>query len=600
MWVTGRTEQTLRRARMRWLLAIVLSGFSLIVLRLAYLQLVRGAALSRASISNHTQVLVERAPRGRILDRNGEVLAGDQPVFVAMFSPIGLGQQDLARVLSHLPPILDIEPQELERRLTRASRSRMLVRISDRLTRAKAFQILQDRIHLPGVSLTVEEQRFYPHDTLASHVLGYVGQITDIELEAYADQGYYAGDWIGKSGIERVYDPALHGKDGGYLIEVDVRGRHKRVLRHVAPQAGRDLVLTLDKTLQEMAESRLREARHPGAAVVVDPRSGEVLALASSPGFNPNAFLPLGDSEERKRLLADPALPLYNRAIQALYPPGSVFKIVSSLAALEKGIDPRERVFCSGQFSLGKERRIFKCWKPSGHGSMDFLQALAHSCDVYYYQMGLKTGPDAIEAMAKSMGLGALSGIDLPHEKRGLLPMAFKTARRRYWVGGDTLNYVIGQGDLQVTPMQAAQLSAQVAADGVMRNPFVVSKTQKFGEAERVINTPRVVTQTHWKAGSLSRVKEGLEAVVASGTGVAARLPGIRVAGKTGTAQAPKGDDHAWFVAYAPAESPRVALSVVVEHGGHGGSTAAPIAQALLARALDVPLPGTRTVVDSD
>ncbi len=604
MPLTGsRSDQTLRQHRMAWLLAIIFTVIGACALRLIYLQLVKGAALSKASINNHTQVLVERAPRGRILDRNGDVLAGDQPVFVALFSPLGLSPEDHERVIQRLSPILEVPTEELERRLKAATRARAMLRISDRLNRAKAFKILQDRVHLPGVSLTVEEQRFYPNDILASHILGYVGQITEDELTAYAPQGYYPGDWIGKSGVERLYDPALHGKDGGYLIEVDARGRQVRVLRHITPQAGRDLVLTLDKGLQEIAEARLRQTKRPGAAIVLNPQTGEVLTLASSPGFNPNAFLPLGDSDERRRLLENPALPLYNRAIQALYPPASVFKIVSSLAGFEQHrINPDEHVYCPGYFSLGKEKRIFKCWKPHGHGSVNFSRAFAQSCDVYYYQLATRLGAEPLESMARQLGMGSPTGIDLPHEKRGSLPMAFKASRRQYWVGGDTLNYIIGQGALQVTPLQAAALISQMATGGTYWQPFLVSRTRQFGQPDQLVNTPRMQAQTVFTQEALHRVRQALVEVVKNGTGVAAKLSGVEVGGKTGTAQAPKGDDHAWFVSYAPAENPQVACAVLVEHGGHGGSTAAPIAHDLMAKALGLQKDALERplVVDSD
>ena len=370
VFAVGFSHQSIRAARAR-----SLTAFAFLALARpascgsAYLQIIRGAALARASENNHTQVLVERAPRGRILDRDGRVLADDQPVFVALFSPLGLDPADFEPLARRLSAILNIQGPELQKRLFSAVRAKSMVRISDRLSRAQAFQILQDRVHLPGISLTIEEQRYYPNKTLASHVLGYVGEITDDELDQFAEQGYHGGDWIGKSGLERLYDPSLHGQDGGFLIEVDARGRQVRVIRHVLPQAGKDLVLTLDAKVQELAEKELHETGHPGAAVVMNPQTGELIALASSPGFDPNLFLPLGDSEERKNLLSDPNLPLYNRTIQALYPPGSTFKIITSLAALEGGsLDPNKKIYCSGSYTLGKERRIFHCWKPHGHG----------------------------------------------------------------------------------------------------------------------------------------------------------------------------------------------------------------------------------------
>jgi len=587
--IPGYSEQTLRAARARWLTVFGMAAIGLCFLRLIDLQLIRGSALTRASESNHTQILVERAPRGRILDRNGDVLADDQPVFVALFSPLGLAPADFQQTLSQLAPILEMPSADLEHRLMAAIRAKSMLRISDRLSRAQAFEILQDQLHLPGISLTIEEQRYYPKLTLASHVLGYVGQITDEELDEFEEQGYHPGDWIGKSGLERLYDPALHGQDGGYLIEVDAHGRQIRVLRHLLPQAGKDLWLTLDGHLEELAEKRIEETGHPGAAVVMNPQTGELLALASSPGFNPNIFLPLGDSDERKRLLADPDLPLYNRAIQALYPPGSTFKIITSLAAMEAHeLDPYEKVDCKGSYTLGKERRIFHCWKLKGHGSVDFMQGVAQSCDVYFYELGEKIGPDVIEHMARIFGLGQLTGIDLPHEKKWPLPMAWKLAHHQHWQGGDTLNYAIGQGALQVTPLQMASVIATVANGGSIWQPYLVAEARRFGEQEERLGGPHMMVHLVLADSSWELIRRALVEVVHAGTGIAAQIPGVDIGGKTGTAQVPKGKEHGWFVAYAPADHPQLACAIVVEHGGHGGSVAAPIAHDLLAMGLGI------------
>jgi len=587
VFAAGFSHQSIRAGRARSLTAFAFMALAAAFLRLGYLQIIRGAAFARASENNHTQVLVERAPRGRILDRDGRVLADDQPVFVALFSPLGLDPAVFEPLAKRLSGILTVQGPELQKRLFSAVRAKSMVRISDRLSRDQAFEILQDRIHLPGISLTIEEQRYYPNKELASHVLGYVGEITDDELDQFAEQGYHGGDWIGKSGIERLYDPSLHGQDGGFLIEVDARGRQVRVIRHVLPQAGKDLVLTLDAKIQELAEKELRDTGHPGAAVMMNPNTGELIALASSPGFDPNLFLPLGDSDERKKLLSDPDLPLYNRTIQALYPPGSTFKIVTSLAALEGGtVDPEKKVYCDGTYTLGKERRIFHCWKPHGHGWVDFTKGLAESCDVYFYEIGQDIGPEAIEEMAKKFGLGAPTGVDLPHEKKWDLPIAFKTRHRQHWQGGDTLNYAIGQGALQVTPLQMANVISMVANGGELWQPYLVSESQRFGQFVEHLGQPRMVNHIILSERSLSLVREALVEVVRHGTGVAAQIPDMDVAGKTGTAQASKGKDQAWFVAYAPADKPQVACSILVEHGGHGASAAAPIARDMIALAL--------------
>jgi penicillin-binding protein 2 len=374
---------------------------------------------------------------------------------------------------------------------------------------------------------------------------------------------------------------------------VDARGRQVRILRHVLPQAGRDLILTLDYKLQSLAETRLNETKHPGAAVMMNPQTGEILALASVPGYDPNVFLPLGDSEERRRLIQDNDLkPLYNRAIQAFYPPGSTFKPISALAALaaleHNDIKPEEKVFCTGSFTLGKEKRIFKCWKPHGHGYVDFLQAMAESCDVYFYHLALATGPHAIEQMAELFGLGKKTGIDLPNENAKALPMAQKGSRREYWSGGNTLNYAIGQGDLLVTPLQMAQVASIIGNRGNIWQPYLATESRRFGEPAQPIGSAHLLSHIAISDHALNLVREGMLKVVASGTGLSAQLKGIDVAGKTGTAQASKGGDHGWFISYAPAEDPKVACAIIVEHGGHGGVVAAPIAHDLMALALGV------------
>lgn len=588
VFYAGYGEQAKRAERAWWLTLATMIAFGFCVVRLAFLQVVKGAALTRASESNYTQIVVERAPRGRILDRNGVVLAGDQPVFVALFSPLGLSNDQFQQTLSHLSEILLVPGPELERRLRGAVRSKTMSRVSDRLSRSQAFRILQDRARLPGVSLTIEEQRFYPKEAIASHVLGYVGQITEDELTRFREQGYRSGDWIGKTGLERLYDPLLHGQDGGILIQVDARGRQVKMLRHVLPLAGNDVVLTIDHDLQALAESRLQETGHPGAAVLVNPTNGQVLALASSPGFNPNVFLPLGNSEERRELIQDnETKPLYNRAIQAFYPPGSTFKPLSGLAMLLRpDFSPDDRVECRGFYTLGKEKRVFKCWKPHGHGSVDFLQAMAHSCDVYYYTKSLEIGQHAIERVAEQFLLGKRTGIDLPNEKTWDLPVAYKARRREYWTQGQTLNYAIGQGDTLVTPLQMAMVASTLGNGGTIWQPYVVTESRRFGEPPRGIGTPRVMGRLNVPARALALIQRSLEEVVATGTGLAAQIKGFRVCGKTGTAQAPKGGDHAWFIAYAPAGAPTVACAVVVENGGHGGAVAAPIVRDLLVLAL--------------
>ncbi|MFC1657241.1 penicillin-binding protein 2, partial [Candidatus Moduliflexota bacterium] len=455
------------------------------------------------------------------------------------------------------------------------------------------------RYEWPGVMIEVEPRRSYPFGPLAAHLLGNVGQISQRELEARHGDGYRIGDYIGKKGIEKLFDGKLKGEDGALRVEVDSLGREIRVLASREPRPGGNVTLTLDLGLQQVTD-RVLEGK-AGAVVVLDPRSGEVLAASSSPVIDPNKFIQSLSREEWAEVERDGRHPLQNRIVQAQYPPGSVFKIVTALAALEKGVVDEKTTFtCRGAFRFGK--RSYGCWKKSGHGEVDLHRALVESCDIFFYQVGIKVGIDAIALYARELGLGKATGFALGGEASGLVPSQNwkKRAKGEPWYPGETLSASIGQGYNLVTPLQMAVLTGVLASDGKLFRPLIVRSvtdvdgnralTSESGEMRKVEISPR----------SLHLVKKALHGVVNErhGTGRAAAVEDLDVAGKTGTAQVvrlPKGEgrkdiedipmrfrDHAWFISYAPSGKGQVAIAVVVEHGGHGGSASAPLVKEIL------------------
>lgn len=580
--------------RLKFFLYLLPIAFSLIGARLFYLQVAQGDRLRRIAESNRTTILFERAPRGMILDRNGVVLADNKPSFAVLFIPMELKEEDFQNVVERLAKILQVNTSELHQKLFSTFKQQAMMRLLDRASRSIAFALAEARPNLPGISVITEMQRRYPLGTFASHLLGYLGQVSEDEFQKLREVGYRA-DWlVGKVGLEKTYDAILRGQHGGTRIEVDARGHSLKILDRKPPVSGEHIRTTLDFRIQQAAEEAFRDSGKSGAAVAVDPRNGEILAFVSSPSFDPNLFLytrgeegPEGTPNE---ILSHPALPLFNRATQATYPPGSVFKIVATMAALEsKNFKPENQFTCPGYFWLGSQfgGKKFLCWKKTGHGRLNLQQALVQSCNVYYYQLGLKIGPDPMENFAKQLGLGKPVGIDFAYEKSGLVPgrTMFKKETRR-WFEGDTLNMAIGQGTMLVTPVQAALLAAAVANHGKVYKPQIVKEVQLYTGEIYARSKPHLVKEINLSDATWEFLDETLTQVVERGTGQPAKISGIRIAGKTGTAQNPHGKDHAWFVAYAPVGNPTIALSVLVEHGEKGSVSAAPIARKMLLAAL--------------
>ncbi len=434
--------------------------------------------------------------------------------------------------------------------------------------------------------MVVEPLRRYPHGTLAAHLLGYAGEINEAELTARAADGYRPGDLIGRSGVERSSEQNLRGRDGAEYVVVNAMGRRVSTYADVAPRppvAGRDLVLTLDLKVQRAMEEAMAGVDR-GAAVAIDPRDGGILGMVSRPVYDPNEFSHGLSQESWREMSREGSNPLLNRAIQGIYPPGSTFKIVSMIAALRSGVARPETHMqpCHGSYFFGG--RSFGCWKPEGHGTLDFVGALQHSCDVYFYQVGLRLGLPRLEATARALGLGERTGVGLPQENAGLMPGPAWYDKRwgvGRWRKGVLLNLAIGQGEILTTPLQLALMTAEASGSGRALRPHVVLRVGDgtTGGSDRPVQSGAVADRGVWDT-----VHRALKLVVDEGTGTAARVPGVSVAGKTGTAQNPHGEDHALFVCYAPAEHPTIALAIVVENSGHGGSVAAPLAGQVLRR----------------
>jgi len=582
----GPTGADAGRRRITAVAAAVTLGFAVVIGQLWYLQVLEGGRFLDASDRNRIRIRPVAAPRGILYDRHGVPLVDNRPAFTLSLIPRELPRDPASRdaVLGRLAALLRLPYEELVDAVARVPAESFLpVRVRRGLSLEDMAKVEEWKLELPGVIVEVEPQRSYPSSRFAAHLLGYVREATEEQLR----QGRYRrGDMVGQSGLERLLDEFLRGRDGGQQIEVDALGRPVRVVQQTEPYPGAEVVTTLDRRIQEAAEQAM-EGR-AGAVVVMDPRNGDILAMVSTPAFEIDRFTGTIDREAWLRLVQDPDHPLLNRAIQSQYAPGSLFKVVVAAAGLQEGVlTPMDRVHCTGEFHLGG--RTFRDWKEEGHGTVDLRRALAQSCNIYFYQAGLRVGGDAIARWARAFGLGAPTGIDLGGEKVGLIPRPRVRRGRSAWPPGDVVNMAIGQGQLLVTPVQVARFMAAVANGGVLWKPRLVQRVQRADRGVLWSDAGRVAGHVELAPAVWAVLRESLWAVVNDGgTGAAARIPGLEVAGKTGTAQtvansrAERGEDHAWFAAFAPARDPEVVVVVLVERGGKGGQVAAPIARKIL------------------
>jgi penicillin-binding protein 2 len=578
--------------RLPFLAGFIVLFIVVLLVRLWYLQAVKGDFYQEQAESNRIRPVKLRPPRGIIYDRYGRPLV--ESVLTFDISLVPEDSPNLDETIGKVADLLKISPADIRAALADAAPVRIKyepVKIREEAPWDQIALIEARQEDLPGAIIEPEHRRHYPYAGLASHQLGYIGKVSQAQRKLeQADIGLLTG----QGGLEKIYDKYLRGIAGRRMIQVNAAGRKVKDLGIQEPRPGTDIYLTVDLDVQKAAEEGLGE--RAGAVVAMDPNSGELFALASHPNYDPNLF-PRGIApKDWVRLMNDPTHPLYNRAIQSVYPPGSTFKIIVSLAGLETGvIKPGDAVTCRGGLKSGKH--TFRCWKREGHGTVSFHRGLVESCDVYFYTMGERIGWDRVAEFARRLGLGSLTGILLPDEKPGLIPTTdWKKQRTRdNWYPGDTYINSIGQGFVLVSPIQAAQMIGAIANGGMFYRPTLLKLTRNRETGVTRSFPPERMNRIILDPKTLDEVRKALLGVTSEpgGTAHGAATPLATVAGKTGTAQviaqkvpgrklSGKTQDHAWFVAYAPADKPRIAVAVLVEHGGHGGSAAAPVAKKVI------------------
>lgn len=598
----GDFHRRLMILRVGLLLVVALLG-----LRLWHLQVREGPYYRDLSENNRTrQVLLEPA-RGLIYDRHGVLLANNVPSFSLYVTLDEVKDREL--LIGQLSELLGLDPTLIRKKLSGKGGKLLPRKVKDRMTLRDAVLIESHRLELRGVMVQVESQRNYPGGVTAAHLLGYVGEISAEQLEKPEFSGLHQGSVVGQYGVEKSFDRHVRGQAGQKNVEVDAHGNEKQEVVIEQPQAGNDLYLTIDARLQKTAEDLL--GVEYGAIVALDPTNGDILAMASRPGFDPNVLSRELTPKQWVEIVQDEGRPLNNRASQGQYPPGSTFKVPMAVAALEtKTMSPFSTVSCNGGYHFGN--RLYHDWKASGHGTVALHDALVHSCDVYFYTVGQRMGIDTMAEYGQEFGLGLPTGVDLPSERMGIMPStAWKQkARNAPWLPGETISAAIGQGYVTVTPLQMASLIGTVANNGVSYRPRLVRAVmdRTVGNLQELPTVPR--GQVKAKPETFRLVKEALADVVTKGTATRAKSSLVTIGGKTGTAQVAalrtgpeanipkKFRDHAWFIAFAPVDSPKIAVAVLAEHMGHGGSAAAPLAKELIETY--VKLTSTEPAVTSD
>ena len=553
--------------------------------RAAYLQIYQGEYYAGLADGNRIRIVPSMAPRGTFYDRNGELLVTNRPGFSVSLLPLTAPISD--DVIARLSDLLKVPTDEIKTKIAGHSGFNP-IRIKTDVTPVIVSIIEEQKSQYPGVVIEVTPIRDYILKQEGAHTFGYVSEINDTELEKMKDEGYKSGDIIGKFGIEKIYDKELRGENGGQQVEVDVSGKPVQILGRKEPVPGDDLELTIDIKLQQAAEKAVDEqltqiGAHAAAAVVMNPQTGEILAMVSRPAFDPNLFAHGISSKDWNQLNNNPYHPMDNKTITGEYPPGSTFKIVTGTAALTEGVvTPDEQIFDSGHHWI----------IPKGNadgealGWLNFRSALAHSDNVYFYEMGNRLGIDRLEKYARMFGLGAKTGIDLPYEASGLV------ANRRYkeknfddgeWYLSETFDAAIGQGFNLVTPLQAAMVMGEIAADGKRYKPHVVNRIIAPDGSVVKDFQPELLSQLDVPEEDIKLVQDGLHDVTKYGTAASSfRGFTVDIAGKTGTAENSQGRDHGWFVAYGPFDNPNVVVAVIVENGGYGSQSAVPIGRKIL------------------
>ena len=598
-------EADLSRFRTRVLVAglAVIVCFSLVVARLLYLQVVRHADLAEQAENNRTAVVPIVPNRGLIVDRNGVVLANNYSAYTLEITPSKTAQP-IEELIDDLAKVVDIQPRDRRRfkKLSEESRSFDSLPIRTRLSDEEVARFAAQRFRFPGVEIKARLFRNYPYGALASHVIGYIGRINEKEKEDIQDSedeaNYRGTEYIGKLGVEQSYESQLHGTTGFELMETSAGGRAVRRLSSHPATPGNTVTLSIDIKLQKLVEDLFGDRR--GALVALDPKTGEVLAFVSKPTFDPNLFVDGIDQENWQALNDSPDKPLLNRALRGTYPPGSTYKPFMALAALETGKrTPQQTIFDPGYFMFGNHK--FRDDKVGGHGTVDMYKSIVESCDVYYYMLANDMGVDLIHDETQKFGFGSLTGIDIYGEVKGVLPSTewkrntYKRPEQKRWYAGETISLGIGQGYNNFTMLQLASATGMLANDGVKMKPHLVQQVTDVVTRQSTQTLQEIKAELAAKPSNIAIIKRALVGVNTEGTGATAfKGAGYVAAGKTGTAQvvtvkqnekydaarvSERNRDHALYMAFAPAEAPRIALAMVVENAGWGGANAAPIAR---------------------
>jgi len=603
-------EDELIKVRLNYFLFAIFILFITIIARLFFLQITEGADNRKKSETNRIRQVRIQPQRGKIYDIKGRMIAGVKYSF-----DIYLNMENAVDFEKNLPDFLTIINESESNIRTRLSLGKKQPRYLPVLLKRDIDWITLSRLEsslykFPGIFIDISYTRSYPNGTVAPHLIGYLGEVSEDDLKSNKYQKAKTGDMVGKYGLEEYFNSLLCGEPGEKKLEVNAKGRLISLISKINPSPGNDIYLTIDMDLQKAAEESLLE--QVGAIVAIDPKTGNIKAMASSPVFNPALFIRGLNANEWKELNDPKTHPLQNKTIQGVYAPGSTFKPLLAFAGLNEGtITENSSVFCNGSFDFGK--RSYRCWKEGGHGHTDFYKSLVESCDVFYYNLGLKLGVDKIAKYANTFGLGEKTRIELSSENEGLIPSS-QWKKKKFkvkWYEGETISFSIGQGYTLTTPLQIANFYAAIANNGILYQPNYISKiVSKDGKILEERKNGKIIKKIDIPQKIFTSVTKALSGVVNDdkGTGKNSRLPDILVAGKTGTAQVYSQKkrketenvpwhlkDHAWFASFAPVNKPEIVVVVLIEHGGGGGANAAPVAKKILERwfQLQKPLPET-------
>lgn len=562
--------------RQQFFQGTILGFIALLTGGLFYTQVVRGPEFAQMSERNYIRLIPLEAPRGRVFDSKGRLLAANRPSFDVVAIPEDVRSTTFAK----LAPLLGMTPLEVRKRLAEKREYNFAPAvIAEDVSRELAYKIEEHRPELPGVSVRVSGIRYYPYGKTGSHLIGYIGKINSSEYEKSDRSRFGMTSMVGRAGLERTYDEDLRGWRGGKTIQVNAAGRLVKVISERNPEPGKDLHLTIDLEFQKRI-MQLIEGKNAIVAVI-DLETEGLLALASTPAYDPNVFVSPDRSEERAQILGGEHSPLLDRAMSSAYPPGSIFKLMTGLTGLETGvIQPGSRFYCGGQFFSSAKARPMKCWWHSGHGSINLYEALERSCNVFFYNVAKKVGPDQIAYHARLFGYGEPYTLETGKVTAGLIPDPNWKMQKMHdkWYEGETLNMGIGQGYVQANPLQILRMTAMIAKDGEIVEPHLFQK-----DRDPSVRRPRLPV----KREHLEALRRGMLQVVQSpyGTGQLARVDFAKLAGKTGTAQDPPHQPHSWMTGFLPFKKPKLALVVFVENGGSGGITSGKIVKEILVAA---------------